>query len=322
MENHLSYSKGTKAALDYRGYFNDTCGEFDDVGSTDSSSNYEKSKKFGFKKRTDIFAESKWVYFCINLHSDITTLRKYLPTNIKIKFEFERSEDEFILLSHDKTTKFFIDFGETYMSCKRYKPSRTFQNFYNNQLKSGNNPTLPIDRSLIKSYVVNSGSTDLSVYNLIRGSQLPEQIIIGVVCQDAYNGTINKNPFNFQHFDIQEASLVVNGVNEPIEMYKLNVDIGDKVDMFANFLENTGVHTDDREFGITIDDYYGGSFLIVWDRTPDKCNRYHRHVMGGGNIDINIKTRTPLNETVTVIVYATYSSDIIINNEKVHLTTF
>ena len=44
--------------------------------------------------------------------------------------------------------------------------------------------------------------------------------------------------------------------------------------------------------------------------------------MGGGNIDINIKTRTPLNETVTVIVYATYLSDIIISNEKVHLTTF
>ena len=36
----------------------------------------------------------------------------------------------------------------------------------------------------------------------------------------------------------------VNGVNEPMEFYELNVGIGDKVNMFANFLENTGVHTD------------------------------------------------------------------------------
>ena len=200
-------------------------------------------------------------------------MRKYLPTNIKIKFEFQRNDDKFSLLSHNKLTEFVIELGEMQMSCKRYRPAKTFQNFYDNQLKSGRNPTLAIDRSLIKAYVMNMGTTDLSAYNLIRGSQLPEQIIIGVVSQESYNGSIDKNPFNFKHFDIQEASLVVNGVNEPTELYKLNVDLGDKVNMFANFLENTGVHTDDREFGLTLDDYYGGSFLIAWDRTPDNCNR-------------------------------------------------
>ena len=166
------------------------------------------------------------------------------------------------------------------------------------------------------------GTTDLSAYNLIRGSQLPEQIIIGIVSQDSYNGSVSKNPFNFQNFDIREASLIVNGVNEPAELYKLNVDIGDKVDMFASFLDNTGVHTDDREFGISLEDYYGGSFLMAWDRTPDNCNRYHRHKMGSGTIDINIKTGNPLQETVTVIVYTTYSSDIIIRDGRVFATTF
>ena len=92
--------------------------------------------------------------------------------------------------------------------------------------------------------------------------------------------------------------------------------------MFASFLDNTGVHTDDREFGISLEDYYGGSFLLAWDRTPDNCNRYHRHKMSSGTIDINIKTGTPLAETVTVIVYATYSSDIIIEDRHVLLTTF
>ena len=46
---------------------------------------------------------------------------------------------------------------------------------------------------------------------MIRGSQLPEQIIIGVVAQDAYGGCIDKNPFNFKHFGIKEASIIVNG---------------------------------------------------------------------------------------------------------------
>ena len=47
--------------------------------------------------------------------------------------------------------------------------------------------------------------------------------------------------------------------------------------MFASFSDDMGVHTDDREFGISSDDYYGGSFLLAWDRTPDNCNIYHRH---------------------------------------------
>ena len=68
-----------------------------------------------------VFATSKWVYFCINVHSDITTLRKYIPTGIKIKFDFQRNDDKFSLLSHDKTTDFIIELGEMKMSCKRYK---------------------------------------------------------------------------------------------------------------------------------------------------------------------------------------------------------
>ena len=82
--------------------------------------------------------------------------------------------------------------------------------------------SLSIDRSLLKEYVINSGTSDLSNYNLIRGSQLPEQIIIGVVADDAYGGCITKNPFNFKHFGFKEASIVVNGVNEPAELYKLD----------------------------------------------------------------------------------------------------
>merc|ERR1712082_201117 len=107
------------------------------------------------------------------------------------------------------------------------------------------NPRLPIDRSLLKTYTVTAGRSDLSEYNIITGNQLPEQVIVAIVDHD-------------------------------------------KVDMYASFLENTGISTDDREFGITMDDYYGGSFILAWDRTQDKCNRFHRHISDSGAISINL----------------------------------
>ena len=39
-------------------------------------------------------------------------------------------------------------------------------------------------------------------------------------------------------------------------------------------------------------------------------------------IDINLKTKRPLTETVTVIVYATYSSDIGIEDGRVYVQNF
>ena len=92
--------------------------------------------------------------------------------------------------------------------------------------------------------------------------------------------------------------------------------------MYAQFLENTGISIDDREIGISIEDYYGGSFILAWDRTQDKCNRFHRHMMESGSMSINIKTKTPLEKTVTVIIYATYSRDLEFDGDKVLTEAF
>lgn len=54
----------------------------------------------------------------------------------------------------------------------------------------------------------------------------------------------------------------------------------------------------------------------------DKCNRFHRHVMDSGSMSINLKTSTPLPNTVTVIVYATYTKDLIIDGDRVITEAF
>ena len=287
-ENHLSYSSATKEKiLSFKGYIKDTPLHFDNVGNAGNASTNN-----GYVKRQAMFAESKWVYFCINIHADITTLRKYIPPNVKIMLELQRNSDEFCLLSHKSIDNFKIELDDMRLRINRIESSPRIMNYYENKLKNGKVPRLSIDRSLLKTYTVSSGRLDLSEHNVISGRQLPDQIIIGIVGESAHRGVINKNPFNFQNFGITEACLIVNGIREPPEIYKVDKDIGDQADLYASFLENVGVGTDDRECGITYDDYYGGSFLLVWDRTQDKCNRFHRHPPDSGSIDVHIKTKT------------------------------
>ena len=325
LENHLSYSSSSKGiTLPSKGYIKDTAGKFDSVGVIGVGSSSGKpaviakdSENSGFNKRKELFAESKWVYFCINIHIDICTIRRYIPPGVKIELEFQRNKDNFCLLSADENTEYSIEIKDLKLKLNRYDASPKVKQYYDSAIQSGNKPILPIDRSLLKTYVITRGTSDLSHFNIVTGRQLPEQVFVGIVEHSSHNGSITKNPYNFQDFGLKEASLVVNGVHEPFDLYKLNKDDGDKADLYFNFLENTGVSSDDREFGISMDDYYGGSFILAFDRSTDKCNRFHRHIPDSGSMDINIKTKNPLAQSVTVIIYATYSSDIIIDDNKI-----
>ena len=317
-ENHLSYSTPTKEnVLAFKGYIKDTPGKYDNIGNDSNPSTND-----GYLKRQKMFEGSKWVYFCINIHADITTLRKFIPPNVKIMLELRRNSDEFCLLSHKSIDDFKIELDDMRVRVNRIEPSTQVSKFYANEIKMGNIPRLSIDRSLLKTYTVSSGRLDLSGYNIISGRQLPDQIIIGVLEEGAHSGDITKNPFHFQDFGISEACLIVNGRREPPELYRLNKDTGDKADLYNSFLENVGVGTDDRECGITYDDYYGGSFLLVWDRTQDKCNRFHRHEQDSGSIDVYLKTKTALAKTVTVVIYATYSADLLLKGDTVITPNF
>ena len=128
-----------------------------------------------------------------------------------------------------------------------------------------------------------------------------------MVEQVAHQGNIKKNPFNFQDFDCSKASIVINGVHEPTEPYKLDIDKGDYIDLYTDLLINLGIENEDRDCGISKSDFLGGNFFLVFDRSKEKCNRFHRHPAD---------SRTNLPQTVTVIVYATYSSEIIIDENN------
>ena len=316
LETLLSYSKPTKEGrLTSNGWLQDKSDNFDSIGSVDAGNKtITESLNTAYNKRLTAFKDSKARYFNIPVHSDICTLRKYLPPGTKLEFEFRRSSDAFSLLSPFSPDHCQILIEDLSLTMMRYTPTEAIKSFYSDKLSSVKKQVLPIDRSFVKTYTVQTGQTDLSHYNFISGHQLPEQLIIGMVDQQSHSGDIRKNPYNFKHFDISQASIVVNGVHEPSEPYKINISENNYVDLYTDFLLNCGISNEDRDFGVSERDYLGGCFLLVFDRSKEKCNRFHRHPHDSGTIDINLRTRTNLPNTVTVIVYATYSSEIVLDD--------
>jgi len=88
LEVLLSYSKATKKGrLQANCFYKDTASKFDSM-TTRAGGADVLSENEGFKKRRELIKNSQWLYFSINLHSDLTTLRRFIPPNVSFVIHF------------------------------------------------------------------------------------------------------------------------------------------------------------------------------------------------------------------------------------------
>ena len=89
-ETLFSYSKSTKEGrLGINGFNKDTANSIDSI-TTAIDGNIVISNNSAYLGRKNIFRESKWVYFSINLHTGLADIKKCLPPNVKIEITLNR----------------------------------------------------------------------------------------------------------------------------------------------------------------------------------------------------------------------------------------
>ena len=148
LETLFSYSKATKEGrLQSHCFYTDDANQMDSIGETDQNGVLTKeSDNTGYKKRKEFFKNSVQRYFNIPIHNDICTLRKYLPPNTKLEFEFHRTS----LLTPNANCSIVLE--DMTLSLSRYTPSNSIKKFHSDKLTSLKRQILPIDRLLIKTY--------------------------------------------------------------------------------------------------------------------------------------------------------------------------
>ena len=108
---------------------------------------------------------------------------------------------------------------------------------------------------------------------------------------------------------MDKCYLSVNGEREPLNPISFDYNNNRTRVAYNSLLKSVGIDShDDRDIGLALYDFIDGSFIIGFDRTIDKCNRFHTHVTNGGSIHLFLKLHTNLTNTIRVIVYSSYSS--------------
>ena len=170
-------------------------------------------------------------------------------------------------------------------------------------------------------YSCGANVVDLSNFNLLttEGNLLPRRIIVVMVREDAVHGNYNRDPFNYQHFNLAEFSLKVGSELIPLPELKCNMD-NDSNDilrpLFSALLANHSLFSNE-ELGINPSNYRNGNVFLAWDLSQMPPGQSFEMTQEK-SVSLILKLRRANNFVMNVIVYSEYDSEIeMMNNRKV-----
>jgi len=117
-------------------------------------------------------------------------------------------------------------------------------------------------------------------------------------------GSLDSNAYKFQHYDISDFSLFVNGKQFPNEGLSVGMDHEKTSVMgYRTLLEAPGIHHSNTGLQITHDIYINDNFMLLFDLTPDRgASEGHTSHPETGNIRVEFKFNKPLPEAIMCLL--------------------
>ena len=132
---------------------------------------------------------------------------KYLPNGLEFKLRLNRSSPQFCLMSDNSPAKIKIDTAILRVRNVQLLPAISNEL---NQTIAHHNAKFPIRRVEVKTFTISSG-TRSKIEDHLLTCQLPKRVFIGLVLNEAFNGTLETNPFFFQHFNLSKMDVTCDG---------------------------------------------------------------------------------------------------------------
>jgi len=174
----------------------------------------------------------------------------------------------------------------------------------------------PIHRVVCKSFTIPQNYLDVNHEKLFSG-QLPTRLVIGLVDNRAFNGNRELNPFNFQHFNLHEIGLYLDGQQQhAIRPIEPNFVDGQYIRAYNTIFAGTGKLGSDEGLFVSREDYGNGYTLYAFDLTTDLREDDHFSLVRQGSVRLALKFAQALPATVTVIAYAKFENVIEIDRNK------
>src|SRR5437868_590660 len=320
IETLLGYSAETKKTLLHSVLWHkDTPGKSDDP------------KSDAAKKRREMANPGKSFEMMGKLHADFFNSDRLLLNSVEMKVKLSKNKDAFCLLSDlipatgntpAQQPNYTIQIEECTLFVRRVKVSDMTGLSHAKELEK-RNAVYPLNRVLTRAFTIPKGINTYTLDNIFQG-QLPTRIVLGLVRDDAYNGDFTKNPYNFQHFDLNHLCVFVNGKSVPLKPLTPDFQNSMYLREYHSLFSSLGIHFGNASFDLSYKDYASGSCLYAFDLTPDLCasETSHSSLITHGELRIEMKFRVGLPTPVCCIIYGEFKNMFTIARDRKVTTDF
>lgn len=308
----LNYGPAAKnSQLTAQGFYQDNPSDPTEAFAKNNTDN-------GIQNRAELVAKSNVFEFMGPLHLDISKLEKFLINDVDLKIRLIRAPSEFSIISTEANKIYKIKLLEATLYVRHLEINPDIL-LAHAQVMQKIPAFYPITQTIMKNFVIMSGSTDVVRENLYLGT-IPSRIVLGLVKSRAVNGTFDTNPFKFEDFNLKYFQITINNQNYPDYPYTPQFKSTSPKQYVREYLALfQALDIDNANSGnmISYKHYIDGSVLFPLDLTREHLSSApHTSVPKTGSLRLTLKFDGALAENVTAILFAEFESSILISQER------
>ena len=184
----------------------------------------------GFSERSRPTKDGEEAHIEGVLFSDFSNgQNRAILNGVSINFKFFQSTDPFRLLRNG-TKAYKLKITDAILKVCHISLDPKMIVAHNEALKIST-ALYPFWRSDIKSFTVAAGSLSFMTDNVYHG-KIPSKLIIALVSNSAYSGSYDKNPFFFNHMNLNYLEVTVDGQSVPNRALSPNFEAGDFISSY------------------------------------------------------------------------------------------
>ena len=243
-------------------------------------------------------------------HGDLFNVPRLLLPGVQLQIKFTKPKNDFCVMSTKADTGAVFKFLDGTLHVRHVKPSPTIHLAHAKALEKVN-ARYDTTRVALKTFSFGAGSKSVSIGNAVLGI-LPKRLLFTVLRNVDFTGSADTNPYIFRHFDLNYFVMYVNGRQVSSEGLSLNtVDAKTFTMAYQTLFRGLGIHHDSTGIQITPTEFMKGSFMLIFDLTPDGCGSDgHTSLPDKGIIRIQLKLDDALAEAVTIQLYQEFDASI------------
>lgn len=239
-------------------------------------------------------------------------LKKRLILNgVQVNVKLFPSSNEFVLMSD--TNDYKVEITDAVLKVCHVRVNSSIILAHDHALDK-NNAIYPYMRSNIKSFSVAAGIQSFSQDDLFQG-EVPTRIIVAITSSSAFNGTSNRNPFNFDHHNLSFLAVYIDGESRPTTPFTPNYKTNNYTPEYLSLFTGTGKYRTQAGNYINKEDYANGFAIFIVDVDSNHTKEFVS-LSRRGHTRLSLRFADPLPEPVVILAYGQFYSNFQIDKAR------